>query len=120
MISKISIGASTDARLAQGLKGPGRSKPVANGSTLPQYIDIGKGLHRGGPAFLGPVYGPFQVSGDPSKPGFVVQNLESAGPATRLLDRQQMLRQLDRLTVERVSDVAGLEQLRAVDGFRRI
>ncbi|HIA20023.1 MAG TPA: DUF1501 domain-containing protein, partial [Planctomycetaceae bacterium] len=102
-----------------GLKGPGRGRPVANGTALPQYIDIGKGLHRGGPAFLGPVYGPFQVSGDPSKPGFVVQNLESAGTATRLLDRQQMLRQLDRLTVERVSDVAGLEQLHAVDGFRQ-
>jgi hypothetical protein len=117
--AKISIGASTDARLAQGLKGPGRSKPVANGSALPQYIDIGKGLHRGGPAFLGPVYGPFQVSGDPSKPGFVVQNLESAGSATRLLDRQQMLKQLDRLGVKQAVDVVGWEQLHAVDGFRQ-
>jgi len=117
--ASISIGASTDPRLAQGMKGPGRSRPGSYGNSLPHYIDIGKGLHRGGPAFLGPLYGPFQVSGDPSKPGFVVQNLESAGSARRFENRQQMLKQLDRLRTLRAANVAGWEQLQAVDGFRQ-
>ena len=117
--AEISIGASTDARLARGLKGPGRGKPLAGGTALPQYIDIGQGLHRGGPAFLGPVYGPFQVAGDPSKPGFVVQNLESAGTPTRFRNRQRILRELDRLTLARANDVTSFEQFQAVDGFRQ-
>ena len=37
----------------------------------------------------------FQVAGDPAKPGFVVQNLQSIGSAVRFHERQQMLAQLD-------------------------
>jgi hypothetical protein len=73
--SEVSIGASMDPRLAKGMRGTGgRSVARHDRHSLPRYIDIGNGLHRGGPAFLGPIDGPFQVAGDPSKPGFVIQN----------------------------------------------
>jgi hypothetical protein len=115
--AEISIGASTDPRLAKGMRGPGARLGADSGrNALPRYIDLSKGIHRGGPAFLGPLHGPFQVAGDPSKPGFVVQNLQSLGSATRFHDRQQMLSGLDRLGKR---DIVAFEQLRAVDGFQR-
>lgn len=114
--SAISIGVSTDPRLAKGMRGPGARLAEAGGNALPRYIDISKGIHRGGPAFLGPLHAPFQVAGDPSKPGFVVQNLQSIGSGLRFVDRQQMLTRLDRLGNREAS---AFEQLRAVDGFRQ-
>ena len=115
--AEISIGASTDPRLAKGMRGPGaHSTEDADRNALPRYIDVGKGIHRGGPAFLGPLHRPFQVAGDPWKPGFVVQNLQSIGSAIRFYDRQQMLTGLDRLGQ---SESAAFEQFRAVDGFRQ-
>lgn len=115
--AEISIGASTDSRLAKGMRGPGSRSVDSAGNALPRYIDIGKGIHRGGPAFLGPLHGPFQVAGDPSKPGFVVQNLQSIGSAIRFQDRQQMLARLDRVG-KTSGEAAAFEQLQAVDGFR--
>ncbi len=117
--AEISIGASTDPRLAKGMRGPGsRSVADRDRNALPGYIDISRGLHRGGAAFLGPLAGPFQVAGDPSKPGFVVQNLQSIGSAIRFLDRQQMLTRLDRLGRRVADETTVLKQFRDVDGFR--
>ncbi|MFM8222044.1 MAG: DUF1501 domain-containing protein, partial [Planctomycetaceae bacterium] len=53
--AEVALGASTDPRLARGMKGSRRATGPTR-SELPQYVDIGGGLHRGGPAFLGPVY----------------------------------------------------------------
>lgn len=118
--AEINIGASTDPRLAKGMRGPGgRSLAGRDQDALPQYIDISRGLHRGGPAFLGPLYGSFQVAGDPSKPGFVVQNLQAMGSTRWLQDRQQMLARLDRLGKTAAIEAAAFEQLRAIDGFRQ-
>lgn len=116
--AEISIGASTDPRLARGMRASG-GRSEAPAASLPRYIDISKGIHRGGPAFLGPLHGPFQVAGDPWKPGFVVQNLQSIGSAIRFRDRQQLLTRLDGLGKTSPTDTSGFGQLRAVDGFRR-
>lgn len=114
----VTIGASTDARLARGMGG-GRRATGPDRNALPQYIDIGGGLHRGGPAFLGPVYGPFQVAGDPSKPGFVVQNLSSASSSDQFQSRLDMLGQLDRYDRRISSEAAAFDQLQALEGFRQ-
>ena len=117
--AEIALGASTDPRLAKGMRGTGGHGSASMSDSLPRYIDIGGGMHRGGPAFLGPMDGPFQVAGDPSKPSFVIQNLQSASSPEEFLARQKMLRQLDRLN-DRIPDgTAAFEQLRAVDGFRQ-
>ena len=117
----ISIGASTDPRLAKGMRGAGRQRPGTNHdrNALPRYIDIGGGLHRGGPAFLGPIDGPFQIAGDPSKPGFVIQNLQSVSDTQRLLSRHQVLESLDRLNDGRQGASAAFDQFAAQDSFRQ-
>ena len=119
--SEVSIGASTDPRLAKGMRGAGsRSVPRHDRHALPRYIDIGNGLHRGGPAFLGPIDGPFQVAGDPSKPGFVIQNLESVSDAGRFLARQQMLARLDQFdSTISASNTAYNSRFQALDAFRQ-
>lgn len=111
------IGASTDPRLGMGLKKTGKRTTASGGNALPQYIDISSGLHRGGPAFLGPVNGSFQVAGDPSKPGFVVQNMQSLGSDGRFEQRLRMLSDLDLLGADPV--FASFDQFGAVDGFRQ-
>ena len=114
---EIAIGASTDPRLAKGM---GRPRPeTGTGSDLPRYVGINHGLHRGGPAFLGPIDGPFKVEGDPSKPGFVVQNLNSAGSAARLEERHALLQHLDRLDESVPARTAAFEQLHALGGFQQ-
>jgi len=115
--SNVAIGASTDPRIAQGMRGPSVGTAL-RGEALPQYIDISLGLHRGGPAFLGALDASFQVAGDPSKPEFVIQNLQSVDSASRFRERNQVLAQLDRLGKTH-QDAAALEQLAAVEGFRR-
>lgn len=117
--AEISLGASTDPRLAKGMRGPGgRSVADPGGSALPNYIDISSGLHRGGPAFLGPLYSAFQIAGDPSKPGFVVQNLESVGSVQRFQERQRVLTRLEQLG-SRLSESAARDRFRSVDGYRQ-
>ncbi len=115
----ISLGASTDPRLAKGMRGASGRVSADTSGSLPRYIDIGGGLHRGGPAFLGPMDGPFQIAGDPSKPSFVIQNLQSVTNAEGLLARQGMLEQLDTLNRHVPGGTAAFEQLQAVDGFRQ-
>lgn len=109
------IGESTDPRLALGMRG--RTGPSSDPHALPGYVDVSKGLHRGGPAFLGPLHAPFQIAGDPSKPGFVVRNLQSSGSGMRLQQREQMLHQLDLLGHFR--DGTRPEQITAFEGFHR-
>ncbi|MEO2035549.1 MAG: DUF1501 domain-containing protein [Planctomycetaceae bacterium] len=112
----LKIGQSTDPRLALGLGGNAAKK--ARPDSLPGYIGINQGLHRGGPAFLGPLHAAFQVAGDPAKPGFVVQNLQSVGSAVRFHDRRQMLTQLDRSNSLQ-SDIEVFEQFQAFNGFQQ-
>jgi hypothetical protein len=63
------------------------------GATLPDYVALGgqytQGLHRGGPGYLGPAYGPFSVSGDPGQTGFCVEGIQRhpALSHQRLLER---------------------------------
>jgi hypothetical protein len=117
--SEIAIGSSTDPRLARGMRGAGGRAAGQHNSELPRYIDIGGGVHRGGPAFLGPIDGPFQVAGDPSKPGFVIQNLQSVNDAQRLIARQRVLQGLDRLHDPRSAEAAEFAQFGALDSFRQ-
>jgi hypothetical protein len=115
---EIALGASTDPRLARGMKRDKRiSSPERN--SLPRYIDIGGGLHRGGSAFLGPVYSAFQVAGDPSKPGFVVQNVQSARTNSRFQSRLEMLARIDRLDDAISPEAEAYDQLRAQGGFHQ-
>tara|TARA_B100000029_G_scaffold246199_1_gene243206 strand:+ start:1360 stop:2841 length:1482 start_codon:yes stop_codon:yes gene_type:complete len=96
--SPISLGASTDPTLARGMRRTARTSRFIN--ALPGYIALGGqssiGLHRGGPAYLGPTAGPFQVSGDPSRPRFQIQNLQSGDNSDKLKDRRAILAALDR------------------------
>ncbi len=116
----IAIGASTDPRLARGMRGNStRQGPADRSADLPRYIDIGLGLHRGGPAFLGPVDGPFQVAGDPAKPGFAIQNLESSLAADRLTSRDEILTALDRLGGSDGSLLRAEDSFRGIGAFRR-
>jgi|GEM_PF-7950 len=116
----IAIGASTDPRLAQGMRGNTASKePLDHSGNLPRYIDIGLGLHRGGPAFLGPVDGPFQVAGDPAKPGFTIQNLEPTLSTQRLASRKEILTSLDRLTGSASPLLRDDASFHAIDAFQR-
>ena len=96
--SPIALGASTDAALARGMRRTGRRSE--SGNPLPGYIALGGqssiGLHRGGPTYLGPTSGPFQVSGDPSRPRFQVQNLQAGDSGQKLADRRAILAGLDR------------------------
>ena len=118
--SGIAIGASTDPRLARGMRGNTTSKVSSDRSTdLPRYIDIGLGLHRGGPAFLGPVDGPFRVAGDPAKPGFTIQNLESSLSTDRLTARDEILTALDRFGGSDGSLLKTEDSFRAIDAFRK-
>ena len=119
--AEISIGVSTDPRLAKGMRGANsqRAETSHARNALPRYIDIGGGLHRGGPAFLGPIDGPFQIVGDPSKPGFVIQNLQSVSDTQRLFARQEVLNRLDRLNDGRQGVTAAFDQFTAQDGFRQ-
>ena len=89
---------------------------------LPRYIDIGKGIHRGGPSYLGPVYGPFQIFGDPSKPDFQVQNLNFTGAAERLLQRIAIQRGLDRLGrsgSDQLNDLDVAGQMQSLERFQQ-
>jgi len=116
--AEVAIGASTDPRLARGMKGSRRAVGPDR-SELPQYVDIGGGLHRGGPAFLGPVYSAFPVAGDPSKPGFVVQNVQAGGTTGRLQSRLEILGGLDRLGTDVPPGAAVYDRLQASSDFRQ-
>lgn len=80
------------------------------------YVGI-PGQSRGGPAYLGPAYGPFQVTDDPSKPDFKVDNLRLPETASqgRVRQRLQLLDQVERL--RRDLDASGT--LQSMDHFRQ-
>ncbi len=107
------LGAATDPRRVV------RPDSGKNGSAPLQYVDLGGGLHRGGPAYLGAVNGPFQISGDPSKPGFSVQNLRSQEGDARIHERVEALRRLEGPGGGLSRGAAAFEQVEAVDGFRQ-
>ena len=115
------IGESTDPRLAMGLKKSGarRDAGIAR-QELPRYVGVSNGLHRGGPAFLGPIHAPFAVADDPSKPDFVVQNLQMSGAPEQLAARLKMLQDLDRFgrTDPGLATMNFTEQMQATDAFR--
>lgn len=115
--AEVLIGASTDPRLAKGMR---RQKNLpSDRRALPRYIDIGGGLHRGGPAYLGPTENPFQVAGDPSKPNFVIQNLQSSRNTEGMFQRHQLLKRLDRLGTDVSRINSTFDQFGAIDDFRQ-
>ena len=71
---------------------------------LPNYVGV-NGIHGydgfqiAGPAYLGPGYEPFRVSGDPNDPRFEVPNIGlAAQQAARLGERIGLRKSLDRLS----------------------
>jgi hypothetical protein len=116
MDAELLIGASTDPRIARGMRRTGAAPVAGDAPALPRYMDVSGGLHRGGSAFLGPMDGPFQVVGDPSKPGFSVQNLNAVSEPHRLMERREMLARLETRTP---NELGIAEAERALDGFRQ-
>ena len=123
----IALGSSTDPRLAKGMRsttGSNRDSGPQRGE-LPQYVGVGGqasiGVHRGGPAYLGPAYGPFEVAGDPSKPRFQIQNLQLNDTADRMNQRLGLLRRLDQFAslddLYRDLDASG--QMDGIDRFQQ-
>lgn len=87
---------------------------------LPNYIAINPvdrydAFQIAGPAYLGPSYEPFKVTGDPDKPEFSVPNvgISDKDAALRLHVRNDLRRNIDRM--RRDIDQTGL--MRAVDEF---
>ena len=88
---------------------------------LPHYISVGLGLHRGGPAYLGPSFGPFKIAGDPSKPFFHMKDLEKTITRQRFLQRWNIYRTMERFDS---LDDALLQldmngQMEAMNGFQQ-
>lgn len=87
---------------------------------LPNYVGV-NAITRydsfviAGPAYLGPSYEPFKVTGDPSNPAFEVPNigLQDKTQVARLESRVSLRKQIDAL--RRDVDQAGL--MEAVDAF---
>jgi len=87
---------------------------------IPNYVTINPvdrydSFQIAGPAYLGPSYEPFKVTGDPDKPEFAVPNVGMKDPngKKRLMERSDLKRNLDRM--HRDIDQAGL--MRAIDSF---
>jgi len=87
---------------------------------LPNYVGVNAitrydSFTIAGPAYLGPAYEPFKLSGDPSDPRFEVPNigLKSAAQTARLHERVALRRNLDGL--RRDVDQSGV--MDAVDSF---
>jgi len=86
----------------------------ANAAGMPAYASIPRRQLLGGPAYLGPAYNPFTTESDPNSPSYAVRNLNfpDGMSATRLEDRQGLLRDLDRLRsdADRQGEFAGLDK----------
>ncbi|MFN7629329.1 MAG: DUF1501 domain-containing protein, partial [Pirellula sp.] len=91
-----------------------RSQQESRTNPLPRYVGINPPLEYNGPAYLGDMYSPFTVMGDPNAPNFSVPNigLSDANEVQRL-DRRSSLRQkLDTLTraFDRQGELGALDQ----------
>jgi hypothetical protein len=89
---------------------------------MPNYIGVNPisrydNFTIAGPAYLGPAYEPFVVSGDPNDPDFEVPNigLKGGAQASRLVERVSLRARLDRL--RRDLDQEGA--MAAMDSFER-
>ena len=87
---------------------------------LPNYVGVNgiinyDGFQIAGPAYLGPGYGPFMVTGDPSDPNFEIPNLGLKDPQQvgRLQERIGLRKRFDRL--RRDLDQSGT--MEAIDSF---
>jgi hypothetical protein len=98
------------------------ARAMESGATrmLPNYVGVNPivnydNFQIAGSAYVNPSYGPFTVHGDPSRPNFKVPNigLKNASQASRLNDRIELKRGLDRLS--RAVDQSGT--MSAIDGF---
>lgn len=86
---------------------------------LPNYVGINAvrrydNFQIAGPAYLGPAYDPFRVSGDPNAPNFEVPNIGLGDPreAARLQRRVTLLRGLDgmRRDIDRIGTMTAMDQ----------
>ncbi|MBI3839939.1 MAG: DUF1501 domain-containing protein [Planctomycetia bacterium] len=86
----------------------------ANVAGMPAYVSIPRRQLLGSSAYLGAAYNPFTIESDPNSPNYAVRNLNFPGgmDASRLHDRQGLLRRLDRLRsdVDRYGEFAGLDK----------
>ena len=87
---------------------------------IPNYVAINPvdrydSFRIAGPAYLGPSYEPFKVTGDPDSPAFSVPNvgLKDEADKHRLNERSELRRKIDRM--RRDIDQTGL--MRAFDNF---
>jgi hypothetical protein len=87
--------------------------------SLPNYVAVNPvdqydGFGIAGPAYLGPAYEAFKVTGDPSRPDFAVPNIGLHADQHSVLQRRLTLRtSLDRL--QHTLDASG--KMQAVDSF---
>lgn len=83
---------------------------------LPAYVGLPE-MPRGGPAYLGPVFGALKIRNDPSAKDFHVDNLRLAGEVgeTRFGQRTKILAELDQL--RRTFDAP--DRLDALDEFQQ-
>ncbi len=85
-----------------------------NAEGMPAYVSIPRRQLLGGPAYLGAAHNPFTPESDPNSADYAVRNLNfpTGMNASRLRDRQGLLREFDRLRadVDRAGDFAGLDK----------
>lgn len=83
---------------------------------VPNYVGI-PGQARGGSAYLGESFGPFQVTGDPASPDFKVNNLQvpASYSEDRIVARSRLLDQVGEL--RRTLDTSG--RFASMDSFRQ-
>jgi uridine phosphorylase len=86
------------------------------GQSLPPYISVPNFLNSGGPAFLGPSYGPFVIEADPAEPEFAVRDitLPHEIDGSRSTRRQSALREINRFE-ERVQAIS--KNVKSLDAF---
>ncbi|MGE3314061.1 MAG: DUF1501 domain-containing protein [Planctomycetaceae bacterium] len=93
-----------------------------SGQALPNYVGVNPitrydSFTIAGPAYLGPSYEPFAVTGDPSAPNFRVPNIGLSDPqqAGRLTERVQLRRSFDdaRRAIEQTSEQRAMDDFEA-------
>lgn len=65
------------------------------GAALPSYVCIPDAPNYGGPGFLGPTRGPFELGGNPARPDFRVRHLDPRSGVERSLELVAALDRLD-------------------------